>query len=67
MSARWVLVVLGLFFARFGPEELVLLNREDAKDTKEEELRVRKKWMVFYREGSPTLSAFISVICLYLR
>jgi len=30
-------MVLWLFFARFGPEELVLLNREDAKDTKEEE------------------------------
>ena len=25
------------FLARFEPEELVLLNREDAKDTKEEE------------------------------
>ena len=67
MSARWVLMVLGLFLARFGPEELVLLNREDAKDTKEEELRGRKKWMVFYQEGSHTLSALISVICLYLR
>jgi len=30
-------MVLGLFLARFEPEELVLLNREDAKDTKEEE------------------------------
>jgi len=60
-------MVLWLFLARFEPEELVLLNREDAKDTKEEAWRGRKQLMVFYREGCLTLSAFISVICLYLR
>jgi hypothetical protein len=37
MNERLVGLVLGLFLARFEPEELVLLNREDAKDTKEEE------------------------------
>jgi hypothetical protein len=32
-----------LLLARFGPKELLLLNREDAKDTKEEGRRKKKK------------------------
>jgi hypothetical protein len=34
------------------PEELVLLNRQDAKDAKKEEGRRRKKQIICYREGS---------------
>ena len=30
-------------FTRFGPEELVLLNREDAKNTKEEKRRKKEE------------------------